>query len=205
MSSIEVPTVGDWSSLGLLFALLPGLLTYVVHHALVYRNQRIEATHAVLWALAYTLLVHAFWELLKLPGSFIPTPDVIGLPLIAGAMGLLLSYCSTQGWIYSQLRALGFTRESSWETLWLSAFHECRYKMNIGYAVLHLKDGRRVYGGIAGFGSKQQNGHVALNPFQWLGEDAKDQLPMSENLLLIEADLIAFVEFRKPEVPQEEK
>jgi hypothetical protein len=158
-----------------------------------------------LWALAYTLLVHAIWEFAKLPGSWIPTPDIIGLSLSAVALGLTLSFCSTKGWIYKWLRKLRLTREAPWATVWSTAFHDCRYDRQMDYAVLHLKDGKRVYGGECGFSTNQQNGHVVLSPFQWLTKSVRQELSMSQNTLLVGADLIAFVVFTSPEFPRGEE
>jgi len=54
---MALPDLGKIDSLGLLFTLLPGLLTFVIVHAMTARGQKIEPIEAVLYGLAYTLAV----------------------------------------------------------------------------------------------------------------------------------------------------
>lgn len=45
---MSFPEIGELKSLEVIFALLPGLVTYMVHRALVHRERAIETTKAVL-------------------------------------------------------------------------------------------------------------------------------------------------------------
>lgn len=189
---MKLPDIGEMASLGVLFTLLPGLITYLVVRAMTERAKKIEAVEAVLYALAYTLIVHAIWYGLTGIGSLIPTPDIIGLSLTALFVGIGLAAIVNSGVHYRLLRFVGITSESSWITIWQTVFREFRDRQG-EYAVLHLKDGRRVMGAIRGFSPQQKGGHVCLERVQWLTEAT----PNSEHpgMHLFNAEDIAIVEF----------
>lgn len=189
---MDLPDIGKIESLGLLFTLLPGLLSYLVFRALAARADKIEAVEAILSGLAYTLVVHALWFGLKL-GSWIPTPDLLGLSVTAVGLGCSLAAIHNSGYGYRVLRRLRLTGEPSWVTIWETAFREFRGVQGGEYAVLHLKDGRRVMGAIRGFSPRQENGHVCLERVQWLlNAESGDEHP---GLHLFNACDISIVEF----------
>jgi hypothetical protein len=190
---VKLPELGELESLGLLFTLLPGLLTYLTVRVLSAREEKIEAVETVLCGLAYTLVVHALWVGLKALGSWIPTPDLIGLSLTAVGLGLCLAAIHNSGIGYRVLRRLHLTSESSWLTVWQTAFREFRGVQGGEYAVLHLKDGRRVMGAIRGFSPRQENGHVCLERVHWFsGTEESEEHP---GLHLFNASDICVVEF----------
>jgi len=65
-----IPNVAKLQTLDVLFALLPGLLTYHVQHALTKREEELKAAEAVLYRLVYTLAIHGIWTLLTLVGIY---------------------------------------------------------------------------------------------------------------------------------------
>lgn len=189
---MSLPDLGKIDSLGLLFTLLPGLLTFVVVHAMTARGQKIDPIEAVLYGLAYTLAVHGIWGLLVRAGSLVPTPDIVGLPLTALLMGLGISIVATSGWSYAVLRRLRVTGQSSWVTIWETAFREFRGGQG-EYAVLHLQDGRRVMGSVRAFSPHQKDGHVCLDRVKWLdGSQAGEEHP---GVHILGGNDIAVVEF----------
>ncbi|HEX3552192.1 MAG TPA: DUF6338 family protein [Thermoanaerobaculia bacterium] len=197
MDHLSFPQLGKIDSLGLLFTLLPGLLTYLIFRALSARGEKIDAVEAVLDGLAYTLVVHALWFSLKQLGSWIPTPDLLGLSLTAVGLGLSLATVYNSGTGYRMLRRLRLTGEPSWLTIWETAFREFRGVQKGEYAVLHLNDGRRVMGAIRGFSSQQKKGHVCLARVRWFsGTEASEEHP---GLHLFNAGDICVVEFLPPE------
>lgn len=190
--NLKVPEVGDISSLGGLFTLLPGLITYLIVHVLCERHKKLDAADVVLKSLAYTLLCHAIWQVLKSMGSLIPTPDIIGLPVCAIALGLFAARLANSGAAYRLLRRLRMTDQPSWVSIWDSAFRE--FRDGVGeYTVLILKDGRRIYGAIRGFSSEQREGHVCLDRFRWLDADIAE--PEVRGTILVNAEDVAFVHF----------
>lgn len=194
MPSISLPTVGKMETLGLLFSLLPGLLTYIVVRALTARERKLDAVEAVLHGLAYTVLVHALWALLTLK-SWIPTPEIVGLSFCSLAIGLMIAKCHSRGWIYNLLRRFGLTEESTWQSAWETSFREAR-AAGREYAVLYLKDGRRIMGAVRGFSSEQSSGHVAIDQSQWLNDE--NEVTAIPGLMLLSANEIWSVQFLDP-------
>ena len=108
---MKLPSPASVDSVGILYALLPGLVTFLVSRALTERSKKIEATEAVLYGLAYTLLVHAAWSLLAMT-RVAAVPAAAAEPLIAVVLGVLIAWVSNAGWLYRLLRWIGVTRET---------------------------------------------------------------------------------------------
>ena len=71
--------------------IFPGLVTYPIVRLLTSLDSKLDAAQAILHGLAYTLLAHFFWAIAKWPGSYLPTPDFVGLGSIASALGVAIS------------------------------------------------------------------------------------------------------------------
>ena len=184
-------SIGDIESVQVLFALLPGLLTVLVVRSLAAREQKLEAVETVIRGLAFTLLVHAIWALLTI-GSIIPTPDIIGMPLCAVALGLIVATIINSGWMYEILRFSRLTSESSWGNAWKSSFRHAA--KNVGeYAVLHLKDKRRILGAVRCYSADADGGHVAIDKAAWLSQsnEVKDAI----GFLIFPVEEIKFIQF----------
>jgi hypothetical protein len=190
------PSVGKLDpALGVLFTLLPGLVTFLVVRSLSARERKLDPTEVVLHGLAYTLIVHAIWQLLKSLGSWVATPDIVGLSLTAVAIGVLLAWLFNRAVLYSWFQRLGITDESNWASIWETAFREFRAQGG-DYAVMHLRDGRPIMGAIRGHSASQVGGHICLESAGWLPSEG-NALPLVElpgRILLCPKD-VAFVEF----------
>jgi hypothetical protein len=192
LPEISLPDVGHLDTLGVLFALLPGLVTVLIVRALTARSRKLDTVETVLQGLAYTLLVHATWVILKMIGSWIPTPDLAGLSLCSVALGVLVSWATNSDLVYGLLRKVRLTAEPSWNSIWESAFREFRNTTG-EYIVLEFKDGRRLKGGVRGFSSDQENGYVYLARCRWI-DPTSEQLEQPGTLLFNAHD-IKFVQF----------
>lgn len=188
---MKLPDVGQVASLGILFTLLPGLITYLIVRAMTERGKKIDALEAVLNGLAYTLLVHAIWYFLTHIGSLIPTPDIVGLCLTAIGLGIAVAAIGNAGIHYKVFRWLGITSEPSWPGIWQSAFREFQHQGE--YTVLHLKDRRRVMGAVRGYSNEQKEGHICLERVQWL--DSANPATEHPGMHLFSAEDVAIVEF----------
>lgn len=195
MPRLNLPDIGKLDSLGILFSLLPGLLTLVVQRALSGREQKLEAVDAILHGLAYTVVVHAVWAVLTL-WSWFPTPDIFGLCACAIVLGVVLAKCKNSGWLYGVLRFCGLSRESSWPTIWETAFREAP-RLGSEYAVLYLKDRRRLMGAVRFYSHDQELGHVILDRAQWL--DSADATASIDGMIIVSGSDIRFVQFLFPE------
>jgi len=202
---IDIPQLDDLRSLDLLFSLLPGLVTFLIHKALTRRERTIDPTEAVLWGLAYTLLVHALWVLAKLPGSLIPTPDIVGLSITSVFLGLVLSWLTNSGRGYALFRRMGLTSGASWPTIWQSVFREFRkrgrarqndpFPYRGQFVVVEMRDGRRLLGGLVAQSDAQDDGHVVLDNYYWISGQSPQTQPNRRGVIMIAGKDIAFIEF----------
>lgn len=151
--------------------------------------------------LAYTLLVHATWAVLVNLGTLIPTPELVGLALSAVVWGVIIAKLHTHGWVYRVLHWFGVTFEPAWPTIWQTTFRDFRQSKG-QYVVLHLKDRRRVYGGLCAVSSTQAGGHIYLEPSRWLDDPDSD---LQNGGLMFNADDVAVVEFVPTPEPDDER
>ena len=206
---MSLPPVNGLDELGILFALLPGLLTYLVKHTLVSRHEALSGIKVVMWGLAYTLVVWSIWELFKWPGAFLPTPDLVGLSACAVSLGAGAAFLDSSGLAFKWARRLRLTHQPVFPSVWRAAFHQFRREEKGEFAVLHLRDGRRLYGAVVGISPTREKGHVFLQPAAWLPKgdaepDGPDgQLPsLNPAGFLIPTDDVAIVEFVPPTLPK---
>ena len=203
-----LPSVTGLDELGILFALLPGLLTYLVKHTLVARHESLAATKVVLWGLAYTMVDWAIWEAVKWPGSVLPTPDLVGLSLTAVAVGAVTAAADSSGRLFKFARRIGLTNQPVFPSVWRAAFHQFRFERKGEWVVLHMRDGRRMLGGVVAISPTRENGHVLLQPARWLLDDESGgaggmSVPMNRGGYLISTADIAIVEYLLPPDPSE--
>lgn len=194
MQPLKVPSTVTAESIGILYALLPGVVTFLVARALTERSKKIETTEAVLYALAYTLLVHAAWAFVVALFPAAESAASIALPVLGVALGVLLAAMANAGWMYALLRWLRITREASTPSTWLAAFEEAR-REGIEFAVLHLNDGRRLYGNVRCVSNEPVDGHVLLGDHRWLDENAPENAAMQGGFVIAKQEDILLVEF----------
>ncbi len=194
MGAMSLPNLGKFESLGILFTLLPGLVTYLIVHSLTAREKKHEAAEVILHALAYTLIVYAIWSFLTLKSCF-PTPDLLGLLLTAITFGLCFAILVNWGIIYTVLQYYGLTGESAWHSIWYTTFRYSHGE-DFEYALLYLKDKSKLRGAIRGYSRNQKDGHVALESGCWIDDD-NNEIP-ADGLLLIPGEEITMIHFLPP-------
>lgn len=87
-----------------------------------------------------------------------------------------------------------WTKRPSWPSQWFSAFNEHQR-----YIVIHLKDGRRLYGWPEEWPDHPGEGHLILMQPAWLLDNG-DQAPLHmTSRIIIEAENIEIVEFLNEE------
>ncbi|GIW83413.1 MAG: hypothetical protein KatS3mg105_5220 [Gemmatales bacterium] len=193
MPRVTIPDVNELEANGLLFALLPGFLTYVVVHALTNRERPLETVEAVLHALGYTLLVHALWWMLT-RWSWLPTPDLVGLSLSALVVGLLIAKLSNSGKTFEWLQKFGISSQPPWPSIGIQHFAQLGWRT----ASMPLFTYRMVeesWGQSAATRLDKQGGHVALRDARWLADDKQEEEELDLHacpLLLVPGEEIRF-------------
>ncbi len=117
--------------------------------------------------------------------------------IVALLIGLLSAYFANNDKLHKFLRGddrnkFKITRENSYPSEWFEAF------LNVTYVVLHLNDGRRLYGWPREWPSMPTEGHFLIFQPAWLIEDnhePKQQLIKGVETILINVSDVRWVEF----------
>lgn len=109
--------------------------------------------------------------------------------VIALLMGLVFSYYANNDKLHNLLRKLNLTREGSYPTEWFKAF------LNVTYIVLHLTDGRRLYGWPIEWPSAPSEGHFLIEQPSWLLDDGKEAPIRGVKNILVNVTDVKLIEF----------
>lgn len=116
--------------------------------------------------------------------------------ILAIILGLSFARYANNDKIHALLRYMKYTQETSFPSEWYGGFSK-----NKTYVVLHLKDGRRIYGWPEEWPSQPNTGHFSLAEAEWLEEDDGEKniiIPLEGvDSILIPAEEVKFVEFMK--------
>jgi len=191
----------DTELIGLLKFLLPGFVTAWVFYALSsYPKQ--SQFERIVQALIFTILVQGVSYLFKYflfeigekfsLGIWGDGSDVLLSLVCAIGFGLGISFFSNNDRFHALLRKLNITRETSYASEWFGAFSS-----NITYVVLHLKEGRRIYGWPLEWPTEPAIGHFVLSQASWLNDDNSQTLLDGVKSILIRGSDVHMVEFMK--------
>lgn len=109
--------------------------------------------------------------------------------IFALVIGLIFARYANNDKIHALLRKLHFTKETAHPSEWFGAFSK-----NEKYVVLHLKDGRRLYGWPEEWSSQPDKGHILISEAEWLVENDRIELKGVANIL-VPATEVVFIEF----------
>lgn len=192
-------------SLILIRQLLPGFVAAWVRFRLIPSSRRNDLDRVVeamvlsgviailIAALRWTLRWPCQWQWVCLagPSTYV---EFAGSLLLALVLGLILAKLTRSDLLFAFLRNCGWTHESSEHSVRYERFTTPPFR----FAVLHLKDGRR----IKGFPSEgdhdpenPENGYILLKNAKWLG-DQDDSVAARHEMLVpwAEIQLIQFLE-----------
>jgi hypothetical protein len=197
-------------SVALLAYLLPGFLAAWIFYGLTSHVKPTQFERTV-QALIFTFLIQAFIPIvgwvLKAAGQRVAlrpwdqTAEMLSSVVLAGVFGTLLAYCTNTDTVHRWLRRWGFTTRTSHPSEWFALFAQ-----KVQYVILHLKDGRRLYGWPKEWPNEPGKGHFYVMLPSWIREDGS-QLDLTQlDGLLIEANDVRWVEFlQKSEGVEDEK
>ncbi len=121
--------------------------------------------------------------------------------LSAIAIGILVSYFANNDQFHALARKIGITTETSYPSEWFGAFR--KNTKNGDYVVLHLKDGRRLYGWPSDWPSEPENGHFGLTEASWIVDGKNYDIP-GVRAIMINSQDVQWVEFMQ-NITSEEK
>ncbi len=192
-------------SLTLIRQLLPGFVAAWVRFRLVpstRRNDLDRVVEAMVLSGVIAILIATLRWLLQWPCRWqwvcVAGPNVYGelagSLLLALVLGLILAQLTRSDRLFSFLRNRGWTRESSQYSLRYQTFTTPPFR----FAVLHLKDGRRVKGRPSEGDhdpEHPESGYVLLKYAKWLGDQDDHATERYEMLVpWAEIQLIQFLE-----------
>ena len=200
----------DWfasEAVSVLAFLLPGLVAAAVFYSLTSYPKPNQFGHVV-QALAFTVAAQAVtWILLTFvfaawgADSWPAGAETAVSVLTAILLALIMAWALNHDVPHKLLRRIGVTKETSYPSEWYSAFHrytEC-------YVVLHLKDGRRLYGWPQEWPGHPEQGHFIMAEGEWLVENERIPLPGVSVILIPGQDvkMVEFLEQAPGETPEE--
>lgn len=171
--------------------LLPGFVGAAVFYALT-SHPRPGEFDRVVQALVFTTVAQAItaaarwiggwrWPGYEWPAGLELSVSVLG----AVGIALLAAAVSNHDTAHRLLRRISVTRETAYPSEWYSAFAE-----NSGrYIVLHLRDGRRLYGWPMEWPGSAAAGHFRIGEAHWLddGQDGDAMMGTVEGLIPVVA------------------
>ncbi len=183
--------LGEMKLLETLLLLLPGFVTAEIIGVLVLREER-KALDRIIQALIYTFLAHLLWTPLSKLFPENPAMNLLGLGASAVGWGLVFTWTINSGTVHRLLRWVRLTRAGSRPNEWYDAFYDKQQ-----HVVLHLKDGRRIFGWPLLYPFRPDKGHVLLEGAEWL--DRQDTAAcVQRGDYLIDVSDVRFVEFVPP-------
>ncbi len=193
--------------------LLPGFVTAWIFYGLT-AHRKDSPFERVVQALIFTVIIQAavvvlqwvFQVIGSIANVFGPSTeqaDLVWSVMLAVIMGVVFSWCANNNFPHSWLcewrlprwtflPKWQLTSRTSFPSEWFSALH--REKR---WIVLHLKDGRRLYGWPYEWPDHSDTGHFAMDQPMWLLDDGTTvRLPEVVKTLVAAAD-VEMVEFLK--------
>ena len=181
--------------------LLPGFVSAWVFYGLT-SYPRPSQFERVVQAMIFTLFTQAtvnivefnlkylgnYWSL----GKWTDKSSLFCSIVVAMLFGLIFSFFANNDKLYKSLRKMKITHEASFPSQWFKAF------LNVTYVVLHLNDGRRLYGWPSEWPSVPTEGHFLIFKPAWLVDHEKkikeEPILGIENILINVKD-VKWVEF----------
>jgi hypothetical protein len=188
--------------ISLLQYLLPGFIAAWIFYGLT-PYPKPSQFERVIQALIFTLLTRPvvfvakyllIWvgELTVVIAPWNDQADLCWAIIASLLLGVTLAYLANNDNFHAWARKLGITRQASHPSEWIAAFHD-----NVTFVVLHLEDGRRLYGWPRLWPTNSTDGHFYLEQASWLRED-NAQVPTSgsSGILVAVADVkrVEFIE-----------
>ena len=189
--------------------LLPGFLSAWIFYGLTSHPKPSQFERTV-QALIFTFIVQILvtplhWALVALGNIVVlrpwdPISEGFASLFLAILLGVVLAYFTNSDSFHRQLRKIGFTTRTSHPSEWYYVFSEKVYCV-----ILHLKDGRRLYGYPKEWPVEPGKGQFYIMYPSWIPEEGEQiDLPQLDGILINTED-VQWVEFVKPDEKQDEK
>jgi hypothetical protein len=158
--------------------LLPGLVSTGIVSLLVFRKP-VEPFTRVIEAFIFTMINLVLFAVVRqlvanIPGvqlgndSFFTTVNLSIMTICSVLLGLVWSWEANNQIIFKFLRWLRVTQKTTKPSIWVDVLSEIN-----NYVVVHLKDGRRVFGWPRRYSDDYGERAIFLEKATWLTEDGQ--------------------------------
>ncbi|KAB7627748.1 DUF6338 family protein [Alkalilimnicola sp. S0819] len=183
----------------LLTYLLPGFLAAWIFYGLT-SHPKPSQFERVVQALVFTFLIQALvpvvrWSL-EYAGNWIAlapwskASEGLAALALAVVFGGVLAHCTNNDTIHKWLRKAGFTTRTSHPSEWY-----CVLSQKVMFVILHLNDGRRLYGWPKEWPVEADKGQFYLMLPCWIQEDGSSIDLAQLDGILVHARDVKWVEF----------
>jgi hypothetical protein len=187
-------------TISLLSYLLPGFLAAWVLYGLT-SNPKPGQFERVIEALIFTFFIHVMIPVVRGILEFLgknlysirpwdATSENICKLMLAISIGVFLAVYTNNDGAHKWLRKLGITTRNSFPSEWVGVFSR-----KITYIVLHLKDGRRLYGWPREWPNQHDKGHFYIQEPSWILQDGSQITLENVDGLLVSSSAVEWVEF----------
>jgi hypothetical protein len=186
---------------GVIWALLPGFVAAWVYYGLTAHRKQSQFERTV-QALIFTGLTLPFVLLIKLIatsfavyldfGTWDANVQAVWGVIVALPMGVGMSYFANNSKVHTWLSKFNVTKRTSFPSEWFSAFG-----MDQRYVLLHLDDGRRLYGWPYENPDHPDTGYFVLMKAEWILPDNTHAPIDTSHRILVPATKVVMVEFDK--------
>ena len=186
--------------LGLLVFLLPGFISTSVF-SLLTSYPKSSPFERIIHALIFTFIIYVLNQWVQWVNKlcsdkvFSETSSLTWSILIAVILGIAAAIIMNHDVLHRFARFVKITRENSYSSEWYSAFSS----QSRDYVILHLYDGRNVFGWPTEWPSSPNEGHFRIDEAEWgsFNEDSSDtnSKDNSTTTLLVPVRDVQLVEF----------
>ena len=189
----------------LLVFLLPGFISTAVF-SLLTSYPRPSPFERIVHALIFTFVIYVLNQWVQWVNNlcsdkvFSETSSLTWSVLIAVILGIVAAIVMNHDLLHRCARFVRITKENSYPSEWYSAFSN----LSKNYVLLHLYDGRIVYGWPTEWPSSPNEGHFRIDEAEWgaLNEDGSETNSKDNytTTLLVPVRDVQLVEFAKNEI-----
>jgi hypothetical protein len=187
--------------------LLPGFITAAIVYGLTPDKKPIpfeRIVQALIFTIPLRVLLIAVEEILlavgtsmSIGGKWSEGAQLGWSVVLAILLGLVWSYWTNHDTLFRLLRGFHeLTYETAHPSPWVRTFSENRC-----FVVLHLQNGRRLYGWPDVWPSEPKEGHFVVTNAEWLNDDGTKTLLDSVERILVNATDVTMVELVRNVAP----
>lgn len=181
--------------------LMPGFVAAWVFYGLT-SHSKPSQFERVVQALIFTVIIQGltpiFQWLLELIGQVMAlrpwdkSAENFVAFCVGVGIGALLAFCTNNDTLHGLLRGRGFTTRTSHPSEWFYVFSK-----KVTYVVLHMCDGRRLYGWPKEWPIESDKGQFYIMEPSWIDDKGKSIELVQLDGILINAKDVQWVEFMK--------